>query len=70
MKQITTSDFYNHAVHIEESIQLNDATTGEVDDCNVVTEAATLICDDNIVITIDDGKTLIPDLYNVYANMS
>ena len=68
MKQIATSKFYNHAIHIEENMTLDDAGTGEADDCNIVTEAATLICDDNIVITIGDGKTLIPDLYNVYRN--
>ena len=68
MKQISTSDFYNHAIHIEENMTLDDAGTGEADDCNIVTEAATLIFDDSVTLTIGDGKTLIPDLYNVYRN--
>ena len=68
MKQISTSDFYNHAIHIEENMTLDDAGTGEADDCNIVTEAATLIFDDNVTLTVGDGKTLIPDLYNVYRN--
>ncbi len=70
MERIGTTDFYNHAVHIEESITLDDARTGEIDDCNIVTEAATLIFDANVVLTVGEGKTLIPDLYNVYANIS
>ena len=70
MERIGTTDFYNHAVHIEESITLDDARTGEIDDCNIVTEAATLIFDANVVLIVGEGKTLIPDLYNVYANIS
>ena len=68
MEKIGTSDFYNHAIHIEESITLDDAGTGEADDCNIVTEAATLIFDDSVTLTVGEGKTLIPDLYNVYDN--
>ena len=68
MKQISTSDFYNHAIHIEENMTLDDAGTGEADDCNIVTEAATLIFDDSVTLTVGEGKTLIPDLYNVYRN--
>ncbi len=68
MKQISTSDFYNHAIHIKENVTLDDASTGESDDCNIVTEAATLIFDDSVTLTVGDGKTLIPDLYNVYSN--
>ena len=70
MERIGTTDFYNHAVHIEESITLDDARTGEIDDCNIVTEAATLIFDANVDLTVGESKTLIPDLYNVYANIS
>ena len=68
MKQISTSDFYNHAIRIKENMTLDDASTGEPDDCNIVTEAATLIFDDSVTLTVGDGKTLIPDLYNVYRN--
>ena len=70
MERIGTTEYYNHPVHIEQSITLEDARTGEIDDCNIVTEAATLIFDANVVLTVGEGKTLIPDLYNVYANIS
>ena len=62
------SPFIVSHTHIKESVTLDDAGTGEADDCNIVTEAATLIFDDSVTLTVGDGKTLIPDLYNVYSN--
>ena len=62
------SPFIVSHTHIKENVTLDDATTGEPDDCNIVTEAATLIFDDSVTLTVGDGKTLIPDLYNVYSN--
>lgn len=70
MEKIVDTNFYTHAIHIEESITLDDATTNESDDCNIITEFATLIFDDSVTLTIGEGKTLIPDLYNVYGNIS
>ena len=67
MEKIGTSDFYNHAIHIEESITLDDASTGEADDCNIVTTESSFTVDDSVVITVGEGKTIIPDLYNVFA---
>ena len=64
------SPFIVSHTHIKENVTLDDAGTGEPDDCNIVTEAATLIFDANVVLTVGEGKTLIPDLYNVYANIS
>ena len=62
------SPFIVSHTHITENVTLDDAGTGEPDDCNIVTEAATLIFDDSVTLTVGDGKTLIPDLYNVYRN--
>ena len=64
----TKSPFIVSHTHIKESVTLDDAGTGEADDCNIVTEAATLIFDDSVTLTVGEGKTLIPDLYNVYDN--
>ena len=66
MKQISTSDFYNHAIHIEENMALDDAGTGEPDDCNIVTTESSFTIDDSVVLTVGEGKTVVPDLYNVY----
>ena len=62
------SPFIVSHTHITESVTLDDVGTGEADDCNIVTEAATLIFDDSVTLTVGEGKTLIPDLYNVYDN--
>ena len=45
---------------------LDDATTGEPDDCNIVTTESSFTIDDSVVLTVGDGKTVIPDLYNEY----
>ena len=62
------SPFIVSHTHITESVTLDDVGTGEADDCNIVTAAATLIFDDSVSLTVGEGKTLIPDLYNVYDN--
>ena len=65
---IAYSRFFFPDPHIHECFTLDDGGTGEADDCNIVTEAATLIFDDSVILTVGEGKTLIPDLYNVYRN--
>ena len=61
------SPFIVSHTHIKESITLDDATTNESDDCNIVMTESTFTVDDSVVITVGEGKTIIPDLYNVYA---
>ena len=63
------SPFIISHTHIKESITLDDATTNESDDCNIVMTESTFTVDDNIVITVGEGKTVVPDLYNVFAGL-
>ena len=63
------SPFIVSHTHIKENITLNDATTNESDDCNIVMTESTFTVDDNIVITVGEGKTVVPDLYNVFAGL-
>ena len=63
------SPFIVSHTHIKENITLNDATTNESDDCNIVMTESTFTVDDNVVITVGDGKTVVPDLYNVFAEV-
>ena len=50
---------------ISESITLNDANT--VDGiANIVTGESMLTVDDNVTITVEEGKKVIPDLFNVF----
>ena len=60
------SPFIVSHTHIKESVTLDDAGTGEDDDCNIVTTESSFTVDDGVVITVGEGKTIIPDLYNVY----
>ena len=60
------SPFIISHTHIKENVTLDDAGTGEPDDCNIVTTESSFTIDDSVVLTVGDGKTVIPDLYNVY----
>ena len=60
------SPFIVSHTHIKENVTLDDASTGEPDDCNIVTTESSFTIDDSVVLTVGDGKTVIPDLYNVY----
>ena len=60
------SPFIVSHTHIKESVTLDDAGTGEDDDCNIVTTESSFTVDQGVVITVGEGKTIIPDLYNVY----
>tara|TARA_B100001996_G_scaffold195791_1_gene149993 strand:- start:167 stop:568 length:402 start_codon:yes stop_codon:yes gene_type:complete len=62
----TKSPFIVSHTHIKESVTLDDAGIGEADDCNIVTTESTFTIDDGVLITVGEGKTVIPDLYNVY----
>ena len=60
------SPFIVSHTHITENVTLDDAGTGEPDDCNIVTTESSFTIDDSVVLTVGEGKTVVPDLYNVY----
>ena len=60
------SPFIISHTHIKENVTLDDAGTGEPDDCNIVTTESSFTIDDSVVLTVGEGKTVVPDLYNVY----
>jgi hypothetical protein len=60
----TKSPFILNSTHITESITLNDANT-DTGVANIVTAESMLTVDDSVTITVEDGKTVIPDLFNV-----
>jgi|TARA_B100000287_G_C20039999_1_gene545981 hypothetical protein len=59
------SKFTKSTVVITESITLNDANT-VTGVAHIVTNQAMLTVDDSVTITIEEGKTLIPDVYNIF----
>ena len=61
----TKSPFILNSTHITESITLNDANT-DTGLANIVTGESMLTVDDNVTITVEEGKKVIPDLFNVF----
>ena len=65
LQQIGDSNFNKSTVVITESITINDANT-HTGVAHIVTNQAMLTVDDSVTITIEEGKTLIPDVYNIF----
>ena len=61
----TKSPFILNSTVISESITLNDANTDN-GVANIVTGESMLTVDDNVTITVEEGKKVIPDLFNVF----
>ena len=65
----TKSPFILNTAVISESITLSDANTVN-GIANVVTGESMLTVDDNVTITVEEGKKVIPDLFNVFDTPS
>ena len=61
----TKSPFILNSTHITESITFNDSNT-DTGIANIVTGESMLTVDDNVTITVEEGKKVIPDLFNVF----
>ena len=61
----TKSPFILNSTHITESITLNDSNT-DTGLANIVTGESMLTVDDNVTIIVEEGKKVIPDLFNVF----
>ena len=62
----TKSPFILSHTRIKENINLDDATTGEDLDANIVVTESTFTVNTGVALTVGEGKVIIPDLYNVY----
>ena len=65
LQQIDDSNFKNSTVVITESITLNDANT-VTGVAHIVTNQSMLTIDDSVTLTVEEGKTVIPDVYNIF----
>ena len=65
LQQVGDSNFNKSTVIITESITINDANT-VTGAAHIVTNQAMLTVDDSVTITIGEGKTVIPDVYNIF----
>ncbi len=60
----TKSPFILNSTHVTESITL-DNTNADTVPATVVTGESTVTVDDSVIITVEEGKTIVPDLFNV-----
>ena len=65
LQQIDDSNFKKSTVVITESITLNDANTVS-GVAHIVTNQSMLTVDDSVTLTVEEGKTVIPDVYNIF----
>jgi hypothetical protein len=65
LQQIGDSNFNKSTVVITESIILNDANT-VTGVAHIVTNQSMLTIDDSVTLTVEEGKTVIPDVYNIF----
>ena len=65
LQQIDDSNFSKSTVVITESITLNDANT-VTGVAHIVTNQSMLTIDDSVTLTVEEGKTVIPDVYNIF----
>ena len=61
----TKSPFILNTAVISESITLGNSNSG-TGAANIVTGESMITVDDSVTITIDEGKKVIPDLFNVF----
>lgn len=65
MEQIQQTEFDLSLSRVTQSISLDDTIC--VEDANIIVESSILVIEDGIILTIGEGKKLIPDLYNTMA---
>ena len=65
LQQVGDSNFSTSSIVITESITLNDANT-VAGVAHIVTHQSLLTVDNSVTITIEEGKILIPDVYNIF----
>ena len=61
----TKSPFILNSTTITESITLGNSNSG-TGAANIITAESMLTVDDSVTITIEEGKKVIPDLFNVF----
>ena len=63
MEQIQQTEFDLSLSRVTQSIVLDDTVCEE--DANIVVESSILVIEDGVILTIGEGKKLVPDLYNL-----
>lgn len=66
MERINRGKFIRSSIHLTETMTLDD-TNADTVPANVVVEAYTMTIDDSVTLTVGEGKTVIPDVYNIFG---
>ena len=61
------SPFILNTAVISESITLDNSNSG-TGVANIVTGESMLTVDDSVTVTVEEGKTVVPDLFNVFES--
>ena len=62
----TKSPFILNTAVISESITLDNSNSG-TGVANIVTAESMLTVDDSVTVTVEEGKTVVPDLFDVFG---
>ena len=65
MEKVDDSSLYTSVSHVTKNLTLDNVTTGETIDCNIIVDASNLIIDNGVNLIIGEGKRVVPDLYNI-----
>jgi len=63
MEQIQQTEFDLSLSRVTQSIDLDDTVCEE--DASIIVESSILVIEDGVILTIGEGKKLIPDLYDL-----
>tara|TARA_B100000900_G_C20483276_1_gene676380 strand:+ start:550 stop:753 length:204 start_codon:yes stop_codon:yes gene_type:complete len=63
MEQIQQTEFDLSLSRVTQSIVLDDTVCEE--DASIIVESSILVIEDGVILTIGEGKKLIPDLYDL-----
>jgi len=63
MEQIQQTEFDLSLSRVTQSIVLDDTVCEE--DASIIVESSILVIEDGVILTIGEGKKVIPDLYNL-----
>ena len=65
MEQIQQTEFDLSLSRVTQSLDLDDTVC--VEDAAIVVESSILVIEDGVILTIGEGKKLIPDLYDLLS---
>jgi len=66
MERINRDRYIRSSVNLTETMTL-DNTNADTVPANIIVEAYTMTVEDSVTLTVGEGKTVIPDVYNIFG---